>query len=202
MLIASPILPFFFYFLNLVYLPSLTLASPREQSRLPPDLLGGLKQLKSTTNTTTPTKKKTTTTTKKKTTTTTTTTKKITTTTRAASYTPTSTGLPFCGGGIVGSGICPLGSNYCCSVHGYCGTTAAYCGAGQCAGGPCTPPSNSTSSIVRTCGGGEIGNKLCEDPSHCCSQYGWCDSSPTHCKPQNCIGGPCRTCGDGKVMKL
>ncbi|KAL6764443.1 hypothetical protein V8C86DRAFT_2475969 [Haematococcus lacustris] len=57
-----------------------------------------------------------------------------------------------------------------------------------------------------TCGGGTIGNSICADPVHCCSQYGFCGPTKEYCG-DGCLGGPCLvpappprppgTCGSG-----
>jgi len=39
---------------------------------------------------------------------------------------------------------------------------------------PTSPPST-------PCGGGIVGDGICEDSNLCCSQYGWCGSSTAHC---------------------
>ena len=46
---------------------------------------------------------------------------------------------------------------------------------------------NSTKPNLRrnlnsNCGGGDVGNGICADPSLCCSQWGWCGSSAEHCE--------------------
>ncbi|KAI9199603.1 uncharacterized protein BJ171DRAFT_518035 [Polychytrium aggregatum] len=35
--------------------------------------------------------------------------------------------------------------------------------------------------VAGTCGGGSVGNGICQDPSLCCSQWGWCGSGPSYC---------------------
>lgn len=34
---------------------------------------------------------------------------------------------------------------------------------------------------IGSCGGGNIGNGICELAGHCCSQYGWCGTEPEYC---------------------
>jgi len=46
---------------------------------------------------------------------------------------------------------------------------------------PTPGPVSPTPPVTGTCGGGQIGNGVCADPTLCCSQYGWCDISPAHC---------------------
>ncbi|KAJ3223108.1 alpha-1,2-mannosyltransferase (Kre5) [Clydaea vesicula] len=41
---------------------------------------------------------------------------------------------------------------------------------------------------VGTCGGGKIGNKICENGG-CCSKWGWCGNSQSFCSIQDCVGG-------------
>ncbi|UZP43637.1 hypothetical protein NXS19_011449 [Fusarium pseudograminearum] len=72
----------------------------------------------------------------------------------------------------------------CCSFYGYCGSSASYCGTGCDADfGTCTPPSgggvhDTTNGVC----GSEV-NASCRNygSKTCCSQYGYCGSSATHC---------------------
>jgi hypothetical protein len=36
-----------------------------------------------------------------------------------------------------------------------------------------------------TCGGGNPGNGRCADSKLCCSKWGWCGTSTTHCGRRN-----------------
>lgn len=54
------------------------------------------------------------------------------------------------------------------------------------------------------CGGGNVGSGLCEDPSQCCSEWGYCGNSADHCNPTTCWSGPgCpqrgASCGNGII---
>ena len=87
-----------------------------------------------------------------------------------------------CAVGDTGDGFC-FEENHCCSEYGYCGTGEEYCyketrttldeeGAGggwQGDGGG-----------VGTCGGGGIGNGICND-GLCCSKYGFCGEGELYC---------------------
>jgi peptidoglycan/xylan/chitin deacetylase (PgdA/CDA1 family) len=72
----------------------------------------------------------------------------------------------------------------CCSFYGYCGSSASYCGTGCDADfGTCTPPSgggihDTTNGVC----GSEV-NASCRNygSKTCCSQYGYCGNSATHC---------------------
>jgi len=46
-----------------------------------------------------------------------------------------------------------------------------------------------------TCGGGSIGNGICKGSGECCSDFGWCGTSPEYCGSGE-TGG---TCGGGNV---
>ncbi|KAF2734255.1 hypothetical protein EJ04DRAFT_248296 [Polyplosphaeria fusca] len=89
-----------------------------------------------------------------------------------------------------------LGSTFgqCCSSYGYCGTTDLYCQTTegcQSSYGNCTTPSPVSSGALPTstlktsldgsCGGANgfvcPGSKF----GDCCSPYGWCGSTTTHC---------------------
>ena len=70
----------------------------------------------------------------------------------------------YCGGGIVGNGVC-ADDSLCCSEFGWCGSTPEFCG-----------------ETIGTCGDGNVGNGVCAEASLCCSDFGWCGSSPDHCK--------------------
>jgi len=93
-----------------------------------------------------------------------------------------------CGPGIGG---CPAGQ--CCSKYGYCGTTDAHCGAGcQVEFGYCqttnkTSNSNTSSSSkpstnVKTSTSGRCGKDFGSCPNNkCCSKYGYCGTTDSHC---------------------
>ncbi|PNW83258.1 hypothetical protein CHLRE_05g233304v5 [Chlamydomonas reinhardtii] len=53
---------------------------------------------------------------------------------------------------------------------------------------PLPPPS--PVAVVGTCGGGDVGNKLCANPEECCSGAGWCGTGTDFCY-WYCVGGPC-----------
>lgn len=38
--------------------------------------------------------------------------------------------------------------------------------------------------VAGTCGGGKVGNNICPNPMECCSEYGFCGSTPSHCDSQ------------------
>ena len=46
---------------------------------------------------------------------------------------------------------------------------------------PTTPAPQSPTPEVGTCGGGSVGNGVCQDTSLCCSEWGWCGTSSSHC---------------------
>ncbi|KAH9267029.1 hypothetical protein BASA83_010227 [Batrachochytrium salamandrivorans] len=83
----------------------------------------------------------------------------------------------------------------CCSRFGFCGLTEEHCGVGcQSAFGPCdptTPIGPRTISPVGICG---RGTKFACEHGRCCSQYGFCGTTPEYCGV-NCqsIFGPCDT---------
>ncbi|OUM59851.1 carbohydrate-binding module family 18 protein, partial [Piromyces sp. E2] len=88
--------------------------------------------------------------------------------------------------GQCGKGIGSCGSGQCCSKYGWCGTDDKYCGTGCQEGfGECnsTRASSTTSSHpISTDGrcGAKFGNTSCPD-GKCCSKYGWCGTSSSHC---------------------
>jgi len=46
---------------------------------------------------------------------------------------------------------------------------------------PVPPPTPTPPPVIGTCGGGQVGNGVCSDPNNCCSEWGWCGTSPEHC---------------------
>lgn len=99
--------------------------------------------------------------------------------------------LPPCGGGSVGTGICEDVTN-CCSQWGWCGKTGGHCDPETCWSGPGCPRSGTSNDTP--CGGGKIGNGLCQDPSHCCSEWGWCAVYAAHCDTSTCYSNPDNSC--------
>ena len=106
--------------------------------------------------------------------------------------TNTNTGAT-CGDGDRGNGLCSNPSE-CCSQYGHCGTTPAHCDYGVNNNNNGLPPSFNTNAntntasggvsnngIAGTCGGGLVGNGKCPNPVECCSQYGFCGTTPDHC---------------------
>jgi len=58
--------------------------------------------------------------------------------------------------------------------------------------GPPTPPTAPTPTAPvpapvpspisnNPCGGGDVGDGICADPTLCCSEWGWCGTTPDHC---------------------
>mmetsp|Transcript_19349 Transcript_19349/g.29472 ORF Transcript_19349/g.29472 Transcript_19349/m.29472 type:complete len:400 (-) Transcript_19349:143-1342(-) len=45
-------------------------------------------------------------------------------------------------------------------------------------------------SISYHCGNGKIGNGICQDSSSCCSRFGWCDDSVSHCEHLADVASP------------
>lgn len=82
----------------------------------------------------------------------------------------------------------------CCSSAGWCGNTADHCGTG-CVSGctSTTPPPTGTGTPTTdgTCGR-DNGGKTCVGWStgECCSMYGWCGNTDSHCGA-GCQSGPC-----------
>lgn len=81
-----------------------------------------------------------------------------------------------CGNGNRGDGICAW-EGYCCSEWGWCGTTEEYCSVSSIAptpsdGGFYPPPTPSVDA--GKCGLNEIGEGICANPDHCCSEWGYC----------------------------
>ncbi|KAL0931506.1 polysaccharide deacetylase [Colletotrichum truncatum] len=71
----------------------------------------------------------------------------------------------------------------CCSYYGFCGSSMTYCGTGCQSGfGSCAPPSE---AVTDTTNGlcGKTYNATCKNygTKTCCSQYGYCGNSATHC---------------------
>ncbi|KZM26021.1 chitin binding [Ascochyta rabiei] len=121
--------------------------------------------------------------------------------------TPTA-GLPSSENGQCGSvagQTCAGTALPCCSLYGYCGGTDIYClttegcqtGYGNCtapsqvsSSSPPTPTSTVRVSIDGTCGGAN--GYVCPGSGlgDCCSPYGWCGSSDSHCGAgcQNAFG--------------
>ena len=86
-----------------------------------------------------------------------------------------------CGGGNLGNGICP-NADECCSRYGFCGSTPEYCTQ------PASSPTGNVGQNVTpstgeagTCGGGNVGNGICPNSNECCSQFGFCGTTPEHC---------------------
>ncbi|KAF4774730.1 polysaccharide deacetylase [Colletotrichum scovillei] len=71
----------------------------------------------------------------------------------------------------------------CCSYYGFCGSSLTYCGTGCQSGfGSCSPQSSTvTESSNGLCG--SQWNATCKNygTKTCCSQYGYCGNSATHC---------------------
>lgn len=44
--------------------------------------------------------------------------------------------------------------------------------------------------LEQPCGGGTVGSGLCEVPTLCCSEFGYCDTTAEHCDPSTCWSGP------------
>ncbi|KAJ8110503.1 hypothetical protein OPT61_g6675 [Boeremia exigua] len=128
-------------------------------------------------------------------------------TTTSATSTPTAD-LPVSGNGQCGleSGQTCAGSTFgsCCSLYGFCGRSDIYClvtegcqsGYGDCtapsslSSSPPSPTSTSKVSLDGTCG--EENGYVCPGSGlgDCCSPYGWCGSSDSHCGAgcQNAFG--------------
>ncbi|OUM58340.1 carbohydrate-binding module family 18 protein, partial [Piromyces sp. E2] len=81
-----------------------------------------------------------------------------------------------CGDGIVAR----CGSGLCCSQYGYCGSTSEYCGKRcQSEFGKCNGSGNGSQKIGK---GGRCGEGIGRCASGlCCSRYGWCDNTSSHC---------------------
>ncbi|KAL7550058.1 hypothetical protein ACHAWF_016881 [Thalassiosira exigua] len=90
-----------------------------------------------------------------------------------------------CGDGNRGNGICPV-SGECCSQYGHCGTTAEHCASALAVpvSSPSATSAASSPGVPDTCGGGQTGNGICPDNNECCSQYGFCGTTPSHCANQ------------------
>ncbi|KAJ1986932.1 hypothetical protein H4R33_003102 [Dimargaris cristalligena] len=86
----------------------------------------------------------------------------------------------------------PCRSGTCCSSQGWCGTSALHCGAG-CQSGPCTgspnPNPNPNPGTGTGTGGQCSASKPCGNGA-CCSGFGWCGTTATHCGA-GCQAGPC-----------
>ncbi|OHW92115.1 chitin recognition protein [Colletotrichum incanum] len=83
----------------------------------------------------------------------------------------------------------------CCSKNGWCGSTASYCGTG-CQSKSSSSAGSSTGSASRSaasssstlpvssdgvCGASNGRQCFGSSSGNCCSQYGWCGSTPEHC---------------------
>ncbi|KAI3647582.1 hypothetical protein MP228_007803 [Amoeboaphelidium protococcarum] len=107
---------------------------------------------------------------------------------------PGSGNAQYCGQGNIGNGEC-RDSSLCCSSSGWCDNSIDHCGIG-CQGGFCF---QSRTLPVRLgpefeyCGNGIVGYGVCQDPNACCSRFGYCGSSVSHCSREICINGPCLT---------
>ena len=90
-----------------------------------------------------------------------------------------------CGNGNRGNGKCP-NSLECCSQYGHCGTTPAHCDVDTNIGNVNNNVNVNTNNggVAGTCGGGKVGNNICPNPMECCSDYGFCGSTPSHCDSQ------------------
>ncbi|WYZ39713.1 hypothetical protein EsH8_IV_000054 [Colletotrichum jinshuiense] len=87
-----------------------------------------------------------------------------------------------CGG--TGGYTC-LNSNFgnCCSYYGFCGSSLTYCGTGCQSGfGSCSPQVSGVADSTNGLCGSQY-NATCKNYGQktCCSQYGYCGSSTTHC---------------------
>ncbi|KAK1847684.1 polysaccharide deacetylase [Colletotrichum chrysophilum] len=71
----------------------------------------------------------------------------------------------------------------CCSYYGFCGSSLSYCGTGCQSGfGSCSPPSSGVSDTTNGLCGSDF-NATCKNNGDktCCSQYGFCGNTDTHC---------------------
>ncbi|TVY58153.1 Aldehyde oxidase GLOX1 [Lachnellula cervina] len=91
-------------------------------------------------------------------------------------------------------------SGGCCSQYGYCGNTDGHCGAGcisGCKSGPDPPVSSGTAPRPDGQCGKDFDDSTCDPKGPyggCCSSYGFCGSTPSHCLTSNgCQNG----CTDG-----
>jgi len=71
----------------------------------------------------------------------------------------------------------------CCSKYGYCGSSIEYCGTGCQPGFSAPGACTSASTIVERCGPSNGGQTCAGNPfkETCCSEFGWCGSTPAHC---------------------
>ena len=105
-------------------------------------------------------------------------------------------GYPTCGSGNVGNGRC-ADPNACCSKYGWCGSGTQFCNnkvKEKTKHQDNTIPKHDAASFIENmesrqkhlksvyCGHGRVGNGRCEDPSSCCSKYGWCGVGDQFCK--------------------
>jgi hypothetical protein len=86
--------------------------------------------------------------------------------------------VAFCGDGNVGIGLCE-DTGQCCNAWGHCGWGQDFCALERgCLSGPGCPANfggqNYTMMEVNWCGGGSIGNGLCQDTNMCCNKWGQC----------------------------
>jgi len=96
---------------------------------------------------------------------------------------PTGGGDPTCGNGNVGNGKCETG---CCSKWGWCGTSPEHCDTPLPPVPAPTKPTLPSGEGQGTCGNGSVGNGKCSDSNLCCSAWGWCGSSTSHCNVGTC----------------
>lgn len=111
----------------------------------------------------------------------------ITTKTTSTTSKATSTGITIspnqqCGGS---TGYTCKGSSFgnCCSYYGYCGKSDSYCGTGCDTNfGECNPTSDGVSNTTNGLCGSQF-RATCANfgTKTCCSQYGFCGDSSTHC---------------------
>jgi hypothetical protein len=92
--------------------------------------------------------------------------------------------IATCGNGNRGDGICPF-AGYCCSEWGWCGTTAEYCDDNSVAPSPSAvegaPVSPTYSIDAGKCGNGLLGEEICAETDHCCSEWGYCGVGENYC---------------------
>ncbi|KAF4456018.1 hypothetical protein F53441_1739 [Fusarium austroafricanum] len=94
-----------------------------------------------------------------------------------------------CGGD---TGYTCQGSRFgsCCSWYGYCGSSESYCGTGCDADfGSCTPPEGDIHDTTNGLCGPEVKASCAKfGEKTCCSKYGFCGNTATHCGT-GCQGG-------------
>lgn len=45
-------------------------------------------------------------------------------------------------------------------------------------------------AAIEYCDNGVVGSGICRNTQHCCSKWGWCGTTSTHCDPATCHSGP------------